>query len=313
MDLSFNLEEKAKLHQQIKISSGDKITLLIPEIANDTVYIDGVIDAVLPAENFLNTLNNAVSLLNSVVFSISYDNDAKIFVKVKVNMANNGFVVLDATLVEILGFDKQKFTNGQHIAKVPFNEELLEATKHSAENKYIKYVEKQIDIVNPSDDSLDAFCEALYLSFRNAGEEIFVTLDQNENFINFDIRKDYLEFMFPKSISDYLRISSTFHFTKQISIQVPESFEEHSFNHVLCCSNLIDYQAYGSSEYPIIRLIDIGKEGIKGHFCVTFPSVNYYPLLYNHFKTVSTTFIVRSSKYDINLHPSTAVLHIRKK
>ncbi|CAL8148936.1 unnamed protein product [Orchesella dallaii] len=137
VSISFNLEEKPQPLQQIVISSEDKITLCIPEVARDTVYINGVVDAILLTEKFLNTLNNTVSLLNSVSFSISYNEKAEIYVKLTVKMANNGYVVLDSTLIEILGFDKTTVANGQHTAVKSFNEGLLETTNHKAENKYI--------------------------------------------------------------------------------------------------------------------------------------------------------------------------------
>jgi len=311
--ISFNLEEKPKMEQVINLDKEDQITLRVPEVASDTVNINGSEDPVLPAETFLNTLTSAVSLLDAVKFSLSYDSLSKKFTSLIVNIANDGFVELDSNLSKILGFEQSTFTNGRHEAKKPFDEQLLQSTKAKAAIKYIKYIDKKIDIEEPSDDSLDAFCEALHKSFRKAGEDVYVTYDEVENFINFDLKKEHLEFQFPQKISDFLKINSQYMFTKKVAIQVPPTFEEHSLNHILCCTNLIDYQAYGSTEAPIIRIIDIGANSIKGRYSVSFSSIQYYPLTSKHFRAVTSTLVVKSAKYYIDLHPSTLVFHIRQK
>jgi len=294
------------------ISDTDKIKLKVPQVSIDSIQLDGFKNDSLPVEQFINMLNGRVSIFNKVIFTINYSESGIQYANMKVNV-DDGFVVLDPHLSSILGFKKLKFEPGEHKAKSAINTELLINSRQSVSVQYIKYEEKLISIRKPLDNSLDSLCEALHLSFEDAGEEVFVALDNNETHINFDTKKEHLEFTLPYSISRYFEEEKNAVYSNGSSIQVNTYTEEDSREHILCCNSLIESQPYGQKLFPILRIIDLNTIGIKGNISQIFDPVQYCPLMWQRFKSISTTLLIFSSNYKISDKPATLVFHIRKK
>ncbi|CAL8127892.1 unnamed protein product [Orchesella dallaii] len=297
---------------EFQYKQSDKIKLLVPNISSDQFQIDGSVDIHFSDIEFLNLLSEKLLFFGIVKFSFDFNTDGDVYVVVNVTLGEYGYVILDRRLSNILGFENTTFENGTHRAKRVLDRTLLKNTKQSTVINYVKYTTKLIDFREPSDASLDSIAEALHLSFKAESEDVMVAVDDNEEYMEFDIKKDYLEFQLPESIADYFAVSSDYRFSKRTSLLLPKSTKPTREN-ILCCTDLIDHQLYGNQEFPIIRDVFIGESVIKGPFRRNFDSVQYYPLMKKVFRSVTVNFITSSSKFTIGSEPVSVLFHIRKK
>ncbi|ODM88779.1 putative uncharacterized transposon-derived protein F54H12.3 [Orchesella cincta] len=315
VSLNIALKEKDKTKPRLVFDSSDTITLKIPSTSSDSVEINGVVDAVLPAASFITTLNTKLSFFGNITFSIDFTNEDSAYITANVKISGGGYVILESILSQILGFDQMTFKSGRHKAKHQFNKSLLKATSVKTEISYVKYEEKHVTVQQPEDDSLDGLAETLHDSFRRGNETVFVTVDDKQEYMTFEVQKDHLEFLLPPKLCKWFQVPPSRIFSKKTSLFVgsEQPYDEGSREHLLVCLNLVDYQAYGSRQFPIIRTINLEPTGIKGRLLKTFEVVQYLPLLQPDFRTVSVTLILYSTHLEFDNQPSSAVLHIRKK
>ncbi|CAL8135879.1 unnamed protein product [Orchesella dallaii] len=156
------------------------------------MQIGGYSDTLHPIEELITSLKNKTDVLNAVQFSVSYDAEGIAYASVTVNIDSNGILSIDQTLADILGFRDTVFKNGKHNAELQIDKTMLEnLAPQTVTLRYSKDVVKSATINTPEDSSLDALAEVLHDSFAEAGETVFVTADDNEEFITFNAEQRY--------------------------------------------------------------------------------------------------------------------------
>ncbi|CAL8112140.1 unnamed protein product [Orchesella dallaii] len=305
------LDDKQDISRELEYNQNDKIKLWIPNVSSDSFQIDGVIDIQFSEIEFLNLLNEKLIFFGLLSFSYDFNDDGDAYVTMKVTLKEHGYAILDRRLSSILGFNNTTFENGIHKGKRSFDRTLLKNTKQDTVVKYVKYTSKLIDFQEPSDASLDSVAEALHMSFKNEGEDVMVTVDDNEEYMEFDIKNIYVEFQLPASLSNYFLISSDHIFANRTSILLPHTIKLSNEN-ILCCVDLIDHQLYGNKEFQIIRNIYIENSAIKGQFQQCFESIQYFPLTKQVFRTATVSFTISSSKFTISSNPASVLFHVKK-
>jgi len=312
VSLNLNLKENDTTKPKLEFDKDDKITMRIPSTSSDTVDINGTVDKLLPAASFITTLTTKFAFFGNINFSLDFVDETTSFVTAHVTLPD-GYVILESILAQILGFDQTIFKAGKYRASKPFNKDLLAITSAKAVVSYVKYEEKKFDLPQPEDDTLDGLAETIHKAFQDADETVFVTVDDEQEYMTFEAQKDYLEFKLPSKLCDWFGIPSSRMFSKKTSVFVSNTKEHSSREHLLVCLNLVGYQAYGSQEFPILRTVTLDGLGIKSRFQKNYESVQYIPLLQSQFRTVSVTLILHSASVNFDIHPSSVVLHIRKR
>jgi len=314
--LSANISLKKSVEQQLTFNDNDKVRLKIPEVSRDTIEIKGLSATPFPVAELITKLKNKTEVLNAVEFSVSYDAAETAYASVRVNIVGDGILKIDPLLANLLGFTSKRFLNGQHKATLPVNIPLLQKTNSSVQLEYLKYIDKSAKLEQPEDNSLDGLAEALHDAFSKAGETIFVTVNDKEDEINFSAQNKDVEFLIPDKLSKFFGSHLGAYYRGEVSLNIQTiqtRKQEELREHILCCVDLIDEQAYGGKEYPILRAIDIPSGSINTRLQTSFGTVMYYPLKRAHFESISVSLEILSSSSILGSEPASIVIHIRRK
>jgi len=315
VSMGLSLKEIPEKKHSFSPSNTEKITMLIPRESSDSIHIDGKVDLLLPTYNFINMLNAKTNLFNFATFTINVNEYDEEYIGINVSIPEDGVLLLDTNLSQILGFEQTMFRNGKHLSKNAFNKSFLKKVKGDSVIKYIKFEEKLIDIKEPKDESLDSIAEALHESFEAGGEEVLFMVNDNQTIMSVECKKDHFRFKFPPTIEDFFELGQNTLFVNTgevITIKIPGNLPGEAQECIYISTNLVEHQIIGSREMQVIRICELDSGAIKGRTVRNFIPVQYYPLAQPRFSSISCSLAISSNRFQIDTYPINLVFHIRQ-
>lgn len=305
--------QKALPNSPIKLNLGSESKIMINYPSKSYFSKEfNVADLYLGTTHVINLINDELKKLR-YAHLVEYSENKTKKIKLYVYVPKNGRIELDEKVAKLLGFKRNSFKNGEHIPSEEMDLEVIRLMDKPVKFTLVKLVNIFARLPEPVDETADSIAESLTKAFESKGIDVSALADENEENIKFTIEDEQLSFYLPIGLSNCFHLDPEQQYSQDYnSFSALALKQVNNSCQILCTSNIVQEQHFGSQMSPLLRVIPVANS-INTSNAINFDPLFYVPVTVKHLSDIQIEFKTsNNSELPIDFSPLILTLHFRK-